>query len=82
LMLKSHLDFTFATPRSFELATPPSFNSGAKTTTVQVVEILVTLPLSSGGAYIDTTFAPWYCSKFDTRISQDMEQILKSAGKP
>jgi len=75
---KSHLHFTFVEPRSFDLGTEKK--TGA--TGVQVKEMVLTLPLSSGGAWIDSTQFRWYCSKFDAKITQEMEEILRSAQKP
>ena len=75
---KSHLHFAFIEPRSFDLGTEKK--TGA--TGVQVKEMVLTLPLSSGGAWIDSTQFRWYCSKFDAKITQEMEEILRSAQKP
>jgi hypothetical protein len=75
---KSHLHFTFIEPRSFDLG----MEKRPGTTGVQVEEIVTTLPLSSGGAWIDSTKFRFYCSKFDTKITQEMEEILKSVQTP
>lgn len=75
---KSHLHFTFIEPRSFDLG----IEKRPGTTGVQVKEIVITLPLSSGGAWIDSTKFRFYCSKFDTKITQEMEEILKSTQTP
>jgi len=75
---KSQLHFAFTEPRSFDLG----IEKRPETTGVQVKEIVITLPLSSGGAWIDSTKFRFYCSKFDTKITQEMEEILKSAQTP
>ena len=75
---KSHLHFTFAEPRSFDLG----IQKRTETIGVQVKEAVITLPLSSGGAWIDSTRFRWYCSKYDAKITQEMEEILTSAQKP
>ena len=75
---KSHLHFTFTEPRSFDLG----IEKKTETTGVQVKEAVITLPLSSGGAWINSTRFRWYCSKYDAKITQKMEEILKSAQKP
>jgi hypothetical protein len=75
---KSHLHFTFIEPRSFDLGTEKK--TGA--TGVEVKEMVITLPLSSGGAWIGSTKFRWYCSKYDAKVAQQMEEMLKSAQKP
>jgi len=75
---KSHLHFTFIKPRSFDLG----IEKKTETTGVQVKEMVITLPLSSGGSWIDSTKFRWFCSKYDTKVTQEMEEILRLAQKP
>jgi hypothetical protein len=72
---KSHLHFVFTEPHSFDLGSERK----PERTGVRVKEMVITLPLASGGTWIDSTRFRWYCSKYDTKIAQDMHEILKSA---
>lgn len=74
---KSHLDLVFPQPRSLDLGVLRN----AFTTNVLVKEIVIELPLSSGGAWIDTTPFHFYCSKYDSKSIEKMEKLLKSAQK-
>ena len=75
---KSHVHFTFIEPRSFDLGV----EKRPERTGVRVKEMVITLPLASGGACIDSTKFLWFCSKYDAKITQEMEEILKSPQKP
>ena len=75
---KSHVHFTFIEPRSFDLGV----EKRPERTGVRVKEMVITLPLASGGAWIDSTKFRWFCSKYDAKAAQDIEEILKAAQKP
>ncbi len=66
--LGSHLDVVFSPLRKFDL--------GTRASGVAVKEIVLTLPVSSGGAWIESTQFRWYCSKFDTNVCADIERFL------
>ena len=70
----SHLDFVFTPPRKFDL--------GARATGVEVKEMVLMLPVSSGGAYIESTQFRWYCSKFDTNLCGKIDLLLRSGHAP
>ena len=70
----SHLDFVFTPPRKFDL--------GARATGVEVKEMVLTLPVSSGGAWIESTQFRWYCSKFDTNLCGKIDLLLRSGDAP
>lgn len=76
---KSHLHFIFTEPRSFDLGVEKN-TTGA--TNVQVKEMVMTLPLTSGGAWIKSTKFRWFCSNYNGEIIEEMEKTLKSAQKP
>jgi len=75
---KSHLQLVFPKPRSFDLGVERRFG----TTNVLVKEIVIELPLSSGGAWIDSTLFHFYCSKYDAKAVEKMQKILESVQKP
>jgi hypothetical protein len=64
----SYLDFVFSPPRKFDL--------GARATGVEVKEMVLTLPVSSGGAWVESTQFRWYCSRFDTNVCADIKRFL------
>ena len=66
-----HLHFTFATPRRVkiqELEAP-----------LQVQEMVVTLPLTSGVFWVRSGDAGLYLSKFDCAVCSELQSILKEA---
>ena len=75
---KSQLHFAFTEPRSFDLGV----EKRPERMGVRVKEMVITLPLASGGAWIDSTKFRWFCSKYDAKAAQDIEEILKAAQKP
>jgi hypothetical protein len=62
------VDLVFSPPRKFDL--------GTRASDVEVKEMVLTLPVSSGGAWIESTQFRWYCSKFDTNVCADIERLL------
>jgi len=71
---RSHLDFVFSPPRKFDL--------GARATDVEVKEMVLTLPVSSDGASIESTQFRWYCSRFDTNLCGKIDLLLRSGRAP
>ena len=74
---RSQLHFLFAEPRSFDLG----IERRPGTTNVLVKEMVIELPLSSGGTWISSTLFRWFCSKYDSRTIQEIEEMLKPAQK-
>ena len=75
---KSQLHFAFTEPRSFDLG----IDRRPGTTNVFVKEMVIELPLSSGGAWVSSTLFRWFCSKYDRKIIKEMEELLMSAQNP
>lgn len=71
---QSHLDLVFSTPQKVEVA--------AEKVTLDVKELVITLPLNSGGIWVRTDDGVKYFAKFDCIVSHDLQKLLSEAQKP
>jgi hypothetical protein len=71
---QSHLDFTFASPRTVEVP--------VLKTTVRVKEMVISLPLAVGGIWVRTDAGVSYFAMYEYTKSQSIDKLLKEAQKP
>ncbi len=65
---QSHLDFIFTTPRTVEVPTMK--------TTVKVREMVIKMPLITGGIWVRTDDGIIYFSKYNYKLLQGLEKLL------
>jgi hypothetical protein len=68
---QSHLDFVFATPRTVEVP--------IMKTTVKVREMVIKMPLITGGIWVRTDDGIIYFSKYNYTVLQELEKLLLEA---
>ena len=68
---QSHLRFTFSPPRKVEVP--------VEKITVGVSEMVITLPLSSGGIWVRADKGLMYFAKFKHSIVEELQKLLKEA---
>jgi len=68
---KSHLRFVFATPRSVEIPVMKM--------TLKVKEMVIKMPLITGGIWVRTDDGVIYLSKFSHTVVQDLDKLLLEA---
>ena len=73
------LDLVFTPPQKFDLGASAL---GAHAAGVEVKEIVLNSPVSSGGAWIESTQFRWYCSNFNTNICGKIDLLLSAAHGP
>ena len=71
---QSHLDFTFASPRTVEIP--------VLKTKVSVREMVISLPVVVGGIWVRTFDGVIYFAMFDYNNTQAIDKLLKEAQKP
>jgi hypothetical protein len=71
---ESHLRLVFSTPRKVEVP--------VEKVTVQVREMVITLPLMTGGIWVRTENGIIYFAKYDYTIEQELQKLLKEAQMP
>ncbi len=77
---QSHLNVTFPELQTVEIRVPAKIASSGRIK-VEVREMTVTLPLSSGAFLVRSNQDTLYFAKFDCPLSQEMEKTLKKAEK-
>ncbi len=70
----SHLDMKFSTPVEVEVP--------AKKVRIQVHEMLISLPLLTGGIWVRTDDRVMYFAMFDRTASEAVQKMLDKAQKP
>ncbi len=78
---QSHLEVTFSQPQAVEIHFPTKIAASGRLN-LEVREMTVTLPLSSGAFLVRSNQDTLYFAKFDCPLSQEMEKTLKKAEEP
>ena len=78
---QSHLHFTFSQPRNVEVRVATHITPAGKFN-VELKEMAITLPLSSGGFWVSSNQGMMYFAKFDCKTAGELEKILKGAQEP
>jgi hypothetical protein len=78
---RSHLHFTFAEPRHVEVHVGTSLAPEGKIG-LDLTEVAITLPLSSGIILVRSNQDTLYFAKFDCKVASELEATLKKAQTP
>ena len=69
---RSWLELVFSPPRKFDLGVEQKADPAG----VVVKDLVIPLPVCSGGVWIDSTRFRWFCSKFDTNNCASLSHLL------
>jgi hypothetical protein len=79
-MEQSHLHFTFSEPRRFQVHVPASL-APSGSLVIELIDMVITLPLSSGAILVHSNQETYYFAKWDCDASKKLEKTLERAVK-